>query len=115
MARERLFAHGKDACWMRDAKLVHVLSGGSGLVSGDDSMDWTLKSSGITGALALIASMNGLITAVIQLTTLLFCRMYAFVLPLTGNLLSKALVAVELGCPVFHEQTLSLTIYLVVT
>jgi len=77
-------------------------------------MDWTLKSSGITGTPTFTVSMTGLITAVVQLTTLLCYRMSAFVLSLTGNLLSKASVAVELGSPIFHEQTSSLTIYLVV-
>jgi len=39
----------------------------------------------------------------------------AFILFVTGNLLSKSSVVIELGSPVFHEQTSSLTIYLVVT
>lgn len=77
-------------------------------------MSWTLKSSGIRGTSASIAPLNGLVAAVVQLTRSMFYGMFALVLFITRNLLSKALVVAELGSEAFHEQTSSVTMYLVV-
>lgn len=86
--------------------VLHILDGGK--------MSWTLKSSGIRGASASIAPLNGLVAAVVQLTRSIFYGMLALGLFVPENLLSKAVVVAELGSEAFYEQTSSVTIYLVV-